>query len=122
MHAIWRLMKCRLTLDDQLADYNNDWDLEHYYTRLDDYYKGDAEAALAVLDTVAIHRRRKFTEIRSAVASLMTTPPNDEKLRKILKWLCKDHYLDHRADGTYVFYLAIISRWWRIYRDLQEVQ
>jgi hypothetical protein len=105
-------------LDDQLADLNNDWDLEHYRDRLDRYYGKDTELALAVLDAVAISRSLDLNGIRSAVSS--TIRVNDETLRSILNLLCKDHYLDHGSDGQFTFYLVLIARWWRISRDLRE--
>ena len=58
-------------------------------------------------------------EIRSAVSNTM--PVENEKLRSVLKLLCKDHYLDHSSSGKYAFYLAVVARWWRIARDLREV-
>jgi len=107
-------------LDTQLADLNNDWDLEHYLTRLDEYYTADAPLAVAILDTVAISSSMTFEEIRSTANSKMAV--DDEKLRQVLKLLCKDHYLDHIGNGRYVFYLAVVARWWRIARDLREVR
>ena len=107
-------------LDTQLADLNNDWDLEHYLTRLDEYYTADAPLAVAILDTVAISSSMTFEEIGSTANSKMAV--DDEKLRQVLKLLCKDHYLDHIGNGRYVFYLAVVARCWRIARDLREVR
>lgn len=106
-------------LDSQLSDLNNDWDLEHYHNRLAEYYGSDAPLAVAILDSVAVSRSMGLDEIRSAVSNKM--PVEDEKLRSVLKLLCKDHYLDHSSGGKYSFYLAVVARWWRIARDLREV-
>lgn len=105
-------------LDQELADLNNDWDLEHYHNRLAEYYHDDAGLAAAILDAVAISRSMTFDKIRSSVSNRMQV--DDETLRRVLKLLCKDHYLDHSANGTYAFYLIVVARWWRIARDLRE--
>lgn len=105
-------------LDGELADLNNDWDLEHYRTRLGDYYGERVPIALAILDAVAIQRSASLDDIRSAVSAQI--PIGTEQLRDIIKLLCKDHYLDHDTSGKYRFYLAVVARWWRISRDLTE--
>lgn len=105
-------------LDSELADLNNDWDLEHYRVRLHDYYGDDEPLALAILDEIAIHSKLNFDEVRSAVSNRM--PVGEEKLRTVLKLLCKDHYLEHDQNGLYSYYLTVVCRWWRISRDLKE--
>ncbi len=107
-----------LLLDQELADLNNDWDLEHYHNRLAEYYHDEAGLAAAILDAVAISRSMTFDKIRSSVSNRMQV--DDETLRRVLKLLCKDHYLDHGTDGAYAFYLIVVARWWRIARDLRE--
>ncbi len=107
-------------LDSELADLNNDWDLEHYRVRLGEYYREDEPLALAILDAVAVQSKMNFDRVRSAVANQMTV--GEEKLRTVLKLLCKDHYLEHSHDGLYQYYIAVIARWWRISRDLKELE
>ena len=108
----------REVLDSELADLNSDWDLEHYRNRLGDYYGDDVPLALEILDAVAIHRSADLDKIQSTVSSQMKM--ETEKLRSVIKLLCKDHYLEHNSKGKYSFYLAVVARWWRLSRDLTE--
>jgi hypothetical protein len=106
-----------VVLNSELADLNNDWDLDHYRVRIGDYYGGDESLALAILDSIAIHQKLPFDEVRSLVSSQIKA--SAETLRLVLKMLCKDHYLEHSPDGTYRFYIAVVARWWQISRDLK---
>ena len=108
----------RSVLNIELADLNNDWDLEHYRVRLGEYYGDDEPLAIAILDAIAIHTELDFERVRSVVSNQVTV--GDEKLRTVLKLLCKDHYLEHSAEGKYAYYIAIVARWWRISRDLKK--
>ena len=106
-------------LDREIAEVNNDWDLEHYRDRLRDYYSDDERFVLAILDTVAANGEITFDQVRSNVGSKIENL-DEEQLRDTIKLLCKDHYLQHEQNGTYKFYLDIVARWWRISRDLKQ--
>ncbi len=105
-------------LQNELADPNNDWDLAHYRTRLDEHYGDRVPVAIAILDAVSIHHSRTFDEIRSDVSAQAQV--DVEQLRKIINLLCKDHYLDVDKNGKHRFYLNVVARWWRISRSLRE--
>lgn len=107
----------RDVLNFELADLNNDWDLEHYRVRLGEYYGDDESLATAILDAIA-NTELDFDRVRSVVSNQVTV--GDEKLRTVLKLLCKDHYLEHSIEGKYTYYIAIVARWWRISRDLKK--
>jgi hypothetical protein len=105
-------------LNFELADLNNDWDLEHYRVRLGEYYGDDESLAIAILDAIAMQTELDFEQVRSMVSTQMNV--GDEKLRTVLKLLCKDHYLEHSTKGKYAYYIAVVARWWRISRDLKK--
>ena len=106
-------------LTRELPDADNDWDLDHYRTRLAKYYPddNDEEIALAVLDSLAVSPDPiPFKELARQVRSKVTT--EDEKIRSVLKLLLKDHYLERDEQGRYAFRLEIIRRWWFLDRGL----
>jgi hypothetical protein len=106
------------TLQKEITHPDNDWDLLHYRTRLQLYYGKDESLVLHILDAVAGAEKPLSAEaIRKAVSA--KTPFDDmEHLRKLLRLLQQDHYLDRDAKGHYSFRFALIRRWWRLDRDL----
>ena len=82
------------------------------------YYGKDESLVLHILDAVAGAEKPLSAEaIRKAVSA--RTPFDDiEHLRKLLRLLQQDHYLDRDAKGHYAFRFALIRRWWRLDRDL----
>jgi hypothetical protein len=103
-------------LDQEITSDNNDWDLQHYRDRLKPYYGADEKLALQILDAVAIGGVLGFDAIKREVSA--QAPVDDERLRDLLKFLCKDHYLVRNKKNEYSFYLALIRRWWRLDRSL----
>jgi len=103
------------------ANERDDWDFAHYSNRLKPYYGDHTPLALAVLDAAACAAPATppdFTALRAAVAASVSGFHDDEKLRSLLKLLCRDHYLVRDEHGVYRFYLELIRRWWAIDRAL----
>ncbi len=106
----------RQTLKKEITADDNDWDFEHYRKRLKTYYGAGESAALRILDTVAVTQPVEFQVIRRELAGQMSF--DDERLRELLKLLCRDYYLVRTGDNQYRFYLDIIRRWWVLSRNL----
>ena len=108
------------TLKKEIAHPDNDWDLAHYRTRLALYYAGNEDLALLILDAVATSEASlPFGLLRQQLSS-QTTKAEPERLRKLLKLLQQDHYLDRDADGAYRFRFPLIRRWWRFDSSLDH--
>lgn len=105
-------------LQKEITHPDNDWDLLHYRTRVQLYYGKDESLVLHILDAVAGAEKPLSAEaIRKAVSA--SIPFDDmEHLRKLLRLLQQDHYLDRDAKNHYAFRFALIRRWWRLDRDL----
>jgi hypothetical protein len=102
----------------EITTHANDWHLDHYSNRLDQYYREDAAAARAILDSLArAPAPMKFDALRRDVAGNISI--QDDKIREVLRLLCADFYLEKNEDGSYHFYLEIVRHWWRADRDLQ---
>lgn len=102
-------------LETELNSTSNDWDFEHYRTRIDHHFGARAAVALAVLDTLAIPQVLSFADLEQAVRA--QTGAERELIREVLLLLCKDQYLV-KVDGKYAFYLQMVRRWWLVSRDL----
>jgi hypothetical protein len=106
------------TLDKEIAHPDNDWDLLHYRTRLPLYYGKDEALVLHILDAVAAASEPlALNTIRKAL-SAQTAFDDTERLRKLLKLLQQDHYLERNTEGYYAFRFPLIRRWWRFDRSL----
>ena len=111
-----------------LVDSQDPWNLEHYRSRLSEYYAEKAELVLAVLDqlseTQPLTRNQLREEIKNsdrlASDKLRTIVEYDtEDFRKLLKLMQRDHYLMQDVDtGSYRFRFDLIRRWWRLDRGL----
>lgn len=111
----------RCLLREIAANERDDWDFAHYRNRLETYYRSDTPLALAVLDTVASAAPATppdFAALRRAAATSVADFNDDEKLRALLKLLCRDHYLVRDEHGAYRFYLELVRRWWHLDRAL----
>ncbi len=105
-------------LAERLTDEDDDWDLPHYAARLHRYFGQKEKMALAVLDHLAREEAPASNgEIFEAVKAA-EVGGDLEDLRKLLKLLHRDHYLEKDRDGRWAFRLAIVRRWWRLDRGL----
>lgn len=99
------------------------WDLDHYRSRLRQYYGESAGLVRALLDQLAESGPFHLGELHDYL-KVGFRPDNDiarrivegdrEKLRTLVKLLQRDHYLHQEENGGYTFRFALIRRWWRL--------
>jgi len=111
-----------LVLVEKLIDGGDEWDLDHYHERLQDYYGDDESLCIAILDTLAESvDPLSLDEIASGVSTRGKFGSRNalkEKLRGTLKLLRSDHYLKRCKDRKHAFLFPLIQRWWVLHRDL----
>jgi len=91
-----------------LKDPRDPWQLKHYVDRVPNYYPGDQELALAVLDIVAVRPETiSHAEIDDLLAARILGW-DGEQLHNMLELLCKDHYIE----PGYRFRLDLVRRAW----------
>ncbi len=104
-----------------------DWDLEHFRSRLGAYYGERAEVVRALLDQLAeteplnldeLHERLKINFSRLGTNAQRMVEGDREALRTLLKLMQRDHYLRQDQDGGYRFRFGLIRRWWRLDQGL----
>ncbi len=104
-----------------------DWDLEHFRSRLSAYYGERAEVVRALLDQLAeteplvldeLHERLKINLSRLGPDAQRMVEGDREALRTLLKLMQRDHYLRQDQDGGYRFRFGLIRRWWRLDQGL----
>lgn len=104
-----------------------DWDLEHFRSRLGAYYGERAEVVRALLDQLAeteplvldeLHERLKINFSRLGASAQRMVEGDREALRTLLKLMQRDHYLRQDQDGGYRFRFSLIRRWWRLDQGL----
>ena len=104
-----------------------DWDLEHFRSRLGAYYGERAEVVRALLDQLAeteplnldeLHERLKINLSRLGTNAQRMVEGDREALRTLLKLMQRDHYLSQDQDGGYRFRFGLIRRWWRLDQGL----
>ena len=121
----------RQIVEETLVDHRDPWHLGHYRERADIYYGEDLlPVALAILDFLAAsgepqdpdrllgHLGTVLDPSISSSAGLVLSGDR-ELLLKLLKLLCRDHYLvRHGTEGGYCFRFDLIRRWWCRERSL----
>lgn len=107
-----------------IAGVDNSWQLEHYYTRLADYYPENWQAYAVVLDTLANSdtplRRKQIQKMLSADPATLNDAnlQDNDQLKQMLRHLMDDHYLTQDIDtAAYQFRYPLIKKWWCFYRD-----
>ena len=104
-----------------------DWDLEHFRSRLGAYYGERAEVVRALLDQLAeteplildeLHERLKINLSRLGASAQRMVEGDREALRTLLKLMQRDHDLRQDQDGGYRFRFGLIRRWWRLDQGL----
>ena len=105
-------------LAERLTSPDDDWDLPHYANRLQRYYGKQDNLALALLDHLASEKdplsNQEILEALTAGGDVVEM----EMLRKLLKLLHRDHYLEKDLDGRWAFRLAMVKRWWKLDRGI----
>jgi hypothetical protein len=88
--------------------------LYSYLSRLERYHSpADMEAVKLLLDAVALQPGQTGAQLRERLSHLP-----DEQLRKLLRQLRRDHYLQRLEDSRWSFALQIFLRWWKLEREL----
>ncbi len=104
-----------------------EWDLEHFRSRLGAYYGERAEVVRALLDQLAeteplildeLRERLKSNLSRLGASAQRMVEGDREALRTLLKLMQRDHYLRQDQDGGYRFRFGLIRRWWRLDQGL----
>lgn len=106
-----------------LTEPQDPWNLEHYRNRLGPYYGESASLARTLLDVLAETDALDLDALHEQLR-IKARPDNDrvrrivegdrEELRKLIKLMQRDHYLEQDERGAYRFRFALIRRWWRI--------
>ncbi len=107
-----------------IAGVDNNWQLEHYYTRLEDYYPEQWQKYALVLDAVAysessISRKQIHQALQAEPDAANDANLQDKNYQKqMLRHLIDDHYLVQNIDtAAYQFRYPLIKKWWCFYRD-----
>ena len=112
---------------ESLVDPMDVWHLEHFQSRLKEYYGEDrVPIATGILDAAArTDRWVSEGEILSSLALQLPTPtetsPRQEReiVRQLLLLLQRDHYLRKEpGTGAYRFRFPLIRRWWCLRNNL----
>lgn len=90
----------------------------HFRDRLETYYPGQADAAAAVLDALALATGPTsvddlLREVRSAGQDM-----NKKALLELTRAMRLDHYLTSDVDGRLRLVLPLFARWWKLDRGI----
>ena len=104
-------------ISDSLIDPLNPWQMEHYRSRIDNYYdSGQQVYALEILDRLATEQALTFNELWNRL-SLNPQIQDKEMARSILRLLLKDYYLI-QENKNYSFRYELVKKYWQLSRDL----
>jgi hypothetical protein len=128
IHHIVRALKIRAlpanrenvaqVVASQLVDANDPWELLHYRERIPNYYQGDQQTVLLLLDQLATQTSAASVNELLAMIKGASSFDDRERLLHVLSLMERDHYLKRDAEGRYQFRFPLISRWWKINRGL----
>jgi hypothetical protein len=106
-----------------LTGAHDPWQLEHYRSRLANYYDERAGLVRAILNVLANHGPLALDDLLEKV-KLIFSGDNDhsrrivaqdrEAFRGLVKLMLRDHYLSRDDQGSYDFRFGLIRRWWRL--------
>ncbi len=125
------LEDARAVIAVHLTDDYDDWEMEHFRSRLKIYYTGTtrgandqdievAKVAAHILDTVATAPEAlSIDEVWSAVKAQL--PLGDRaQIVHLLKSLAQDHYLVSNTKKRYAFRFPLVQRWWVLAQGLSN--
>ncbi|MCX7086862.1 MAG: hypothetical protein NTV00_02285 [Methylococcales bacterium] len=112
-----------------LTDANDDWELEHFRSRLNIYYKGDildannrkvqrSSVAKAILNHCAVATEPQSIDACYRAVKASYNIDDRDLIIGLLNNLAKDHYLLRDEQGQYHFCFSLVQRWWRLTEDL----
>lgn len=113
-----------------LTDASDDWELEHFRSRLSIYYKGDIKDAnekiiqkSAIAKSILNHCAAASTpqSIDDCYKAVKSHYSIDDRglVIEILNGLVKDHYLRRDTQAHYQFYFSLVQRWWVLAEGLR---
>ncbi len=114
-----------------LTDANDDWELEHFRSRLGTYYKGvilDANEreikksaiAKAILNHCAVSAEPQSIDACYRAVKSSYSIDDRDLIITLLNNLVKDHYLLRDEHGRYRFCFSLVQRWWLLAEGLTE--
>lgn len=115
-------------IDEVIVDVNNELEMEHFRSRLSDYYTDSvvlengqslahSEIVKGILDFFATTKTPlSIDESHRLIKTIV--PVNRDLLITLLEYLAKDYYLSRNRDG-YQFCFTLIKRWWIKARGLE---
>ncbi|WP_417734954.1 hypothetical protein [Rosistilla oblonga] len=119
------------TVQRHLVDDRDDWEMEHFRTRLEIYYDGQVmdtnagpvpqhKLARRILDHIACEDAGQ--SIDAVWAAMKAKMPLDDRdaVIDLLSLLAQDHYLVADNNKHYTFRFPLIRRWWIIANGLQQ--
>lgn len=119
----------REVFDNQLSDDQDEWEMEHFRSRIPIYYPGDitdangqpvAQAKLVerILDGIAVRTEaQSINEIWSELKSVFALDDRALAVR-LLRSLALDHYLRSDATKRYTFRYELLRKWWVLAQGL----
>ena len=116
-----------------LTDANDDWELEHFRSRLSTYYKGvifdtnereikKSAIAKAILNHCAVSAEPQSIDACYRAVKSSYSIDDRDMIITLLNNLVKDHYLLRDEQGRYRFCFSLVQRWWLLAEGLTEVE
>lgn len=106
----------KATVEEQLVDSNDPWELEHFRDRISTYFDENESKVIAILDHLACEDSASIDDLL-AVAKNQGDCTRDDVVKR-LRLLERDHYLKKEIDGSVRFRFTLIKRWWKLYRGI----
>ncbi|MCC5844034.1 MAG: hypothetical protein JJU05_07275 [Verrucomicrobia bacterium] len=115
----------------QLASGHDPWQMEHFRSRLSDYYPGEMkdvhkgavsrrDFAVKILDALTLSEHpMSIEEIQSTVKTSFSIEDRGV-IVEMLRLLELDHYLIADEEKRYTFRFTLVKRWWKIAQGLES--
>jgi len=119
----------RVVFDNQLSDDQDEWEMEHFRSRIPIYYPGDltdlngqpvalAKLVERILDGIAAQTEaQSIDEIWSELKSGFALDDRARAVR-LLRSLAQDHYLRSDTTKRYTFRYELLRKWWVLAQGL----
>jgi hypothetical protein len=120
----------RKIVDQQLSDDRNEWEMEHFRSRIPIYYPGEvadsngrpvvlAKIVARMLDGIAAQAAAQdIDEIWNDLKSGFALDDRALVIR-LLMMLAQDHYLCCDTEKRYTFRYALLRKWWMLAQGLK---
>jgi hypothetical protein len=119
------------TVQRQLMDDHDPWEMEHFRGRLETYYSGttkstsdamirDEDIAMAILDHLSLADKPQSIDEVWNVAKSQFEITDRNHIVQMLRSLSLDHYLVSDIEKRYMFRFPLIQGWWKTAQGLQS--